>query len=264
MKRSAQRVFKAYFLILAVVVISAVTHGDLGIGRLLGDGSTFLGIGTHVTRAGAGQRVLTTRRGKYIVHATGRLLPPIGQEADEEKHVFISLQGYADKIERLFQGGDFFVFIRGGVAIGKTTLAKHLARRFPEKYVNVPFSGKRTDWEMSTVEAVEEATGEKIARDGLEFRNARKLAKENNLTLIYDEAHTLFSSTELCSALFKSDPKFRPRVLLFSSSGEAASKTQAVVATPAEITQKFMWTPPLPCNSELKKQLDESGIKLDE
>ena len=264
MKRSAQRVFKAYFLILAVVVISAVTHGDLGIGRLFGDGSTFLGIGTHVTRAGAGQRVLTTRRGKYIVHATGRLLPPIGQEADEEKHVFISLQGYADKIERLFQGGDFFVFIRGGVAIGKTTLAKHVARRFPEKYVNVPFSGKRTDWEMSTVEAVEEATGEKIARDGLEFRNARKLAKENNLTLIYDEAHTLFSSTELCSALFKSDPKFRPRVLLFSSSGEAASKTQAVVATPAEITQKFMWTPPLPCNSELKKQLDESGIKLDE
>jgi hypothetical protein len=84
MKRSAQRVFKAYFLILAVVVISAVTHGDLGIGRLFGDGSTFLGIGTHVPRAGAGQRVLTTRRGKHIVHATGRLLPPIGQEADEE------------------------------------------------------------------------------------------------------------------------------------------------------------------------------------
>jgi hypothetical protein len=94
MKRSAQRVFKAYFLIMAVVVISAVTHGDLGIGRLFGDGSTFLGIGTHVPRAGAGQRVLTTRRGKHIVHATGRLLPPIGQEADEEKHVFISLQGY--------------------------------------------------------------------------------------------------------------------------------------------------------------------------
>jgi hypothetical protein len=94
-----------------------------------------------------------------------------------------------------------------------------LARRFPEKYVNVPFSGKGTDWEMRTVEAVEKAIAMKIDRDGSEFTNARKLAKENNLTLIYDEAHTLLSSAELCSALFKSDPEFRPRVLLFSSSG---------------------------------------------
>ena len=91
-----------------------------------------------------------------------------------------------------------------------------------------------------------------------------KLAKTNNLILIYDEAHTLFSTPELCSALRKSDSNFRPRALLFSSSGEASSKTQAVVATPSEITQKFIWTPPLPCTSELKNQLDECGIKLDE
>eukprot|EP00435_Cladocopium_sp_Y103_P036016 s2563_g9.t1 len=269
MKRPA-RVFKAYFLIRcfkAVVAISAA-YGDLG--RVFGDGLAFV-IGTHVP--GAGQRVLTTRisrRGRHsfvqAVHATGRLLPPIGEVADDRTHVFLSLQGYAERIERLFQGGDRFVFIRGGVAIGKTTLAQHLARQFPQKYVNVPYTdaGQPTAWKMRTVEALEKATGKKTARDGLEFSNALKLAKENNLTLIYDEAHTLFSSPELCSALFKSGPGFRPRVLLFSSSGEASSTTQAVVATPAEITQKFMWTPPLPCNSELKKQLDESGVKLDE
>ena len=127
-----------------------------------------------------------------------RILPPLSKAADPQNHVFISLADYDQKIDQLFEGGHDAVFIRGGVAIGKTTLAEHLAREFPQKYVNVPFSGKGTDWEMSTVEAVEEAIAMKIDRDGSEFKNARKLAKENDLTLVYDEAHTLFSSPELC------------------------------------------------------------------
>ncbi|CAJ1376261.1 unnamed protein product [Effrenium voratum] len=49
----------------------------------------------------------------------------------------------------------------------------------------------------------------------------RRRAKEKNLTLIFDEAHTLFSS-------------------------------------------EFMWTPPLPFTPELKTQLEDSGIKLDQ
>ncbi|CAJ1454001.1 unnamed protein product [Effrenium voratum] len=36
------------------------------------------------------------------------------------------------------------------------------------------------------------------------------------------------------------------------------------MATPPEITQKFMWTPPLPGTLELKGQLEESGVRLDE
>ena len=35
------------------------------------------------------------------------------------------------------------------------------------------------------------------------------------------------------------------------------------MATPSEITQKFMWTP-LPRTPELKGQLEESGVRLDE
>ena len=123
-----------------------------------------------------------------------RTLPPIGQVADEDQHVFISLQGCSEKVDKLFAGGHRVVFIRGGVAIGKTTLAEHLARQYPEKYVMVPFTGggKQLAWEMGTVEAIEKSTGESINRDELAFRNALKLAAERNLTLVYDEAHTLF------------------------------------------------------------------------
>ena len=193
-----------------------------------------------------------------------RALPPIGEVADGEEHVFISLQGYADKVGKLFDGGHRVVFIRGGVAIGKTTLTKHLAR-FPEKYVNVPFTehGNADAWRKRAVESVEKTTG-KVDGDGSAFTNALRQAKEKNLTLIFDEAHTLFSSDTLCADLFKSDTDYRPRVLLLSASGDASTASNLTRTTPNEITQKFMWTPPLPRTPELKGQLEESGVRLDE
>ena len=192
-----------------------------------------------------------------------RTLPPIGKEADEDKHVFISVEGYAEQIEKLFEGDHDFVFIRGGVAIGKTTLAEHLGRS--EKYVLVPFTehGHHDAWRVRTVQAVEQATG-KVDGGGSAFGNALKQAKQNNLTLIYDEAHTLFLSADLCSDLIKASKGYRPRVLLFSASGDASSTSSLTMTTPSEITQKFMWTPPLPCTRDLKVQLQESGVKLDE
>ncbi|CAE7896040.1 unnamed protein product, partial [Symbiodinium necroappetens] len=196
-----------------------------------------------------------------------RTLPPIGQVAEENRHVFISLQGYSEKVGKLFDGGHSVVFIRGGVATGKTTLAEHLGRS--EKYVNVPFTdhGRDDAWRVNTAEAVQQATGKvdnKVDGDGSAFRNALKQAKDNNLTLIYDEAHTLFSSPDLCSDLFKANIHYGPRVLLLSASGDAASTSSLTVTTPSEITQKFMWTPPVPCPLDLKTQLEEGGIKLDE
>ena len=166
----------------------------------------------------------------------------------------------------MFEGDDKVVFIRGGVAIGKTTLAKHLAREFPQKYVNVPFTdaGLAPAWKMRTVEALEKAIGKKTARDGLEFGNALQLARDNNLTLVYDEAHTLFTSPELCSALFKSDTAYKPKILLFSASGDASTDSTLTVSTPGEITQKYMWTPPLNFTSELREQLKEAGVRLDQ
>ena len=194
-----------------------------------------------------------------------RLLPAIGQVAEEDHHVFISLEGYAEKVGKLFEGGHSVVFIRSGVATGKTTLAEHLARQF-DKYVMVPFTGagEEAAWQLGTVEAIEKATSRTINKDDLAFRNALKLAANESLTLVYDEAHTLFSSRMLYTALFKSSEHFRPRVLLFSASGDASTASKLNVATPVEITQKFMWTPPLSYTKELETQLKEAGVRLDQ
>ncbi|CAE7193949.1 unnamed protein product [Symbiodinium sp. CCMP2592] len=197
-----------------------------------------------------------------------RTLPAIGQTVEEDHHVFISLEGYAEKVSELFELGNSVVFIRSGVATGKTTLAEHLARQFPSKFVLVPFTGagKQSVWTIRTIETIEKATDSKIDRDDLAvaFANSLTLAKEKELTLVYDEAHTLFASSDLCSALFKSDPRHRPKLLLFSAAGDASRSGNITESTPAEITQKFMWTPPLSYTKELQTELKEAGVRLDQ
>ena len=110
----------------------------------------------------------------------------------------------------------------------------------------VPFTEAREEsaWQTRTVEAIKKSTGDKFNRDELTFGQALQLAAENDRILVYDEAHTLFPSQKLCTTLFRSSDGYRPKVLLFSASGEASSKQQ-LVATPVEISQKFMWTAPL-------------------
>lgn len=192
-----------------------------------------------------------------------RRLPPLSETACPDEHVFISLDGYDAKVKTLFdKEGGKVVFIRAGVATGKTTLAAHLARQFPNKYIMVPFTGagEESVWERRTVEAIAQATSQTIKTNKLD--KALELAAERNLTLVYDEAHTLFPSQELCTALFKSSDGYRPKVLLFSASGEASSKQQ-LVATPVEISQKFMWTAPFSYTTDLGDQLKAAGVRLD-
>ena len=193
-----------------------------------------------------------------------RTLPPIGHVARENHHVFISLQGSSERVGKLFEGRHSVVFIRGGVATGKTTLAEHLAGQFPDKYVMVPFTnaGEESAWERRTVEAIVKATRQNVSTDQLDV--ALELAANANLTLVYDEAHTLFSSPKLCTALFKSSEDYRPRVLLFSASGDASTASKLNVATPVEINQKFIWTPPLSCTMDLKEQLEAADVRLDQ
>ena len=194
-----------------------------------------------------------------------RRLPPLSETACPDEHVFISLDGYDAKVKTLFdKEGGKVVFIRAGVATGKTTLAAHLARQFPNKYIMVPFTeaGEESAWQTRTVEAIKKSTGDKFNRDELTFGQALQLAAENDRILVYDEAHTLFPSQKLCTTLFKSSDGYRPKVLLFSASGEASSKQQ-LVATPVEISQKFMWTAPFSYTTDLGDQLKAAGVRLD-
>ena len=165
-----------------------------------------------------------------------RILPPLNKAADPQNHVFLSLTDCDKRLDKLFEGDNDFVFIRGGVATGKTTLAAHLARQFPKKYVMVPFTsaGEESAWERRTVEAIRTATSQTINTDELDM--ALEFAAKKELTLVYDEAHTLFPSEKLCTTLFKSSDGYRPKVLLFSAAGEASSK-QLLVATPVEMLE---------------------------
>ena len=194
-----------------------------------------------------------------------RRLPPLSETACPDEHVFISLDGYDAKVTALFnREGGKVVFIRAGVATGKTTLAAHLARQFPNKYIMVPFTeaGEESAWQTRTVEAIKKSTCDKFNRDELTFGQALQLAAENDRILVYDEAHTLFPSQKLCTALFKSSQGYRPQVLLFSASGEASSEHQ-LVATPVEISQKFMWTAPFSYTTDLEDQLKAAGVGLE-
>ena len=265
MRRPAQRwqglckLMKTCALVLAMLFIDGV-HERL----------TFVGGRCHPFQplTGVDGRV-PTRLKAEVRNASAkkpRILPPLGKAADPQDHVFLSLTDYDKKIDQLFEGDHDVVFIRGGVAIGKTTLAEHLAREFPQKYMNVPPTERCSEkaWRLRTIEAVEERTKKTVQRNGLEFSNALKIAKTKGMTLIYDEAHTLFASATLCFDLFKSHKNYRPKVLLFSASGDASPASTLIVSTPVEITQKYMWTPPLNSTLELQEQLEEAGVRLEE
>ena len=199
-----------------------------------------------------------TQQGEY----NQRMLPPLTTPANPEVHVFIPLEDYGRKIEELFQGQDF-LFIRGGVGVGKTTLRFHLAREYPERFVSVPFSSASEQiWTENIIEAVENATQTKL-RGTLEKRlkDALPLAAGRDLILVLDEAHTIFESQSLCTLLFKSDK--RPKLLLLSASGEA--NATMTWTTPSEIKQKVFWTPPVPEPlDDLINQLEEADVRLDQ
>ena len=84
-------------------------------------------------------------------------------------------------------------------------------------------------------------------------------------TLIFDEAHLLFSFPKLCEALFKlPDASKAPRMLLFSAASQG-EKDGVATLTPGEIRKKVMWHPPMPDAkeaAELAVSLKEADVSL--
>jgi len=78
-------------------------------------------------------------------------------------------------------------------------------------------------------------------------------------TLIFDEAHNLFSIDTLVSDLFKDGPC---RIFLFSASSESALSIGTAAVTPATITAKYVWTPAAPTDEEVAAMVIELNKHL--
>ena len=198
-----------------------------------------------------------------------RNIPKPEDTASDRTDVFIPLNQTIQKLEELLKE-ERVVFIRAGVATGKSTLARHLARTQSSKYlqVNSPKTKKvlsEESWENELRKTLlKENSTKDVAYGDLDYAFQRLY--ENDQVLIFDECHLLFSCPAFCQ-LFIKQPGYlqkRLKVLMLSAASEAANEQGAIYTTPAEITAKYMWTPPVPNASQLVHQLEAADVYLKE
>ena len=198
-----------------------------------------------------------------------RNIPEAGDPAINATDVFVPLEGTIQKLEDLLQSRRV-VFIRAGVATGKSTLAEHLARTQSSKYllVNSP-EGEDVllfkKWKNELRETLLQENSTSDVANGSLKHIFQKLY-ENDQVLIFDECHLLFSCPAFCQLLVKKPGYLQKRlkVLMLSAASEAANEQGAIYTTPAEITAKYMWTPPIPNASQLVHQLAAADVYLKE
>ena len=198
-----------------------------------------------------------------------RNIPEAGDPAINATDVFVPLEGTIQKLEDLLQSRRV-VFIRAGVATGKSTLAEHLARTQSSKYLQVhpPITKKalsEESWENELRKTLlKENSTNDVAKGDLD--SAFQRLYENDQVLIFDECHLLFSCPAFCQLLVKKPGYLQKRlkVLMLSAASEAANEQGAIYTTPAEITAKYMWTPPIPLASQLVHQLAAADVYLEE
>ena len=194
---------------------------------------------------------------------SGRLLNiPTSRPADSEKDVFIQLDDTVKTLQALLQQawkkGDHVTFIRAPVATGKSTLVNYLTTKYDNEFVKVDFGFSKEMWFQHIVNA--------SGRHELPLHsvmNALMTIGQEGKTIVIDEAHLLFPYPEVVALLTKGlqGKKQAPKILLFSASGSAAAvgdSTNQSVATPTEITNKFMWYPPVPNSQQLVQDLKEA------
>ena len=125
-----------------------------------------------------------------------RNIPKAGDTAIDATDVFIPLDKTIQKLEQLLEE-ERVVFIRAGVASGKSTLAEHLVRTQSSKYLQVhPPEGKKgssdESWENELRETLlEESSTADVANRSL--KHILRRLYDNDQVLIFDECHLLFS-----------------------------------------------------------------------
>ena len=135
-----------------------------------------------------------------------RNIPEAGDTAIDATDVFIPLDKTIQKLEELLEE-ERVVFIRAGVASGKSTLAEHLARTQSSKYLQVhspktkeALSEESWENELRKTLLKESSTADVANRD-LDYAFQRLY--ENDQVLIFDECHLLFSCPAFCQLLVK-------------------------------------------------------------
>ena len=108
------------------------------------------------------------------------------------------------------------VFIRAGVATGKSTLAEHLARTQSSKYLQVhPPKTKKAlfeeSWENELRKTLlKESSTDDVANGDLD--HAFQRLYDNDQVLIFDECHLLFSCPAFCQLLVKKPGYLQERI----------------------------------------------------
>ena len=189
-----------------------------------------------------------------------RKLPKAEEPAVFRTDVFIPLNETMQKLEGLLQD-DRVVFLRSGVATGKSTLAKYLCQTQPSKFlaVHAPVPADATkfeEWEAKMRAAV---GGHKSDVEDM----VRQIYYDEKV-LVFDECHLLFACPAFYQQFLKT-PSYlqrRPMALLLSAASETQDVPGQTYTTPVEITAKYMWTPPIPQANELVDQLAEADVFL--
>ena len=209
--------------------------------------------------------------------APTRVLPEQTEVPLEGTHVFFSLDSTADAVKELNHEQRQITFIRGGVAMGKSTLATYLTQKHEDEFVEVMAGTHEFEW-CSNMHRAFQGTGLNVDLETGKAAVAAQQAVEElvraNKTLVIDEGHLLFECRDVCGKLMKSwlfgHQKNKIKMILFSSTGRGLSKAPAIPGvhqkggvTPSEISKKCVWYPKMPEGGDLVEQLSEAGVHLD-
>ena len=186
---------------------------------------------------------------------------PLGAPADGQSDVFISLDNTVNELLSILaiSNKGNATFIRAAVATGKSTLARYMVRRFPDRFVMIRVLPSNSDEDIR--KKIVKASGS----DSSDFTDALESLARQGKTLIVDEAHLVFSFPSLCGDLLKDPDRLsKPDFLFFSTATTGEDDKGNFVVTPAEITKKYMWYPPIPKTAPLVADLKEADVFLSE
>ncbi|CAJ1385660.1 unnamed protein product [Effrenium voratum] len=194
-----------------------------------------------------------------------RRIPKAEDPAVFTTDVFIPLDETIRKLDVLLQD-ERVVFLRAGVASGKSTLAQHLCTTQPSKYfgVHAPLAKDATIFEMWERKMRAAVWGQNSNVKDKDLQDMIRLIYDNDQVLVFDECHLLFACPEFHEQFLKKPSylKRRPMVLLLSAASEGTDQQGRTYLTPAAVTAKYMWTPPIPHANELVDQLAEADVYL--